>query len=120
MNNKSNFMVFTFIFVVFSLLTSIGLFADTDKNEELKITGTVMAMSWDDEDNVNLVAISVTVMLEDSSEYSEDYIVLDNEKGKDLIKLVGETVKASGIVGIDEDGNKTILISEFEVIKEEE
>ena len=101
-------------------LTNVSLFAQSEK--EITIEGTVVAVESDDDENVTAVAIAVTIAPKDSTEeeYVEEYMVARNRKGRKLLKLVGETVQASGTVETDEKGYKTIYVTDFKVIKKEE
>jgi hypothetical protein len=47
---------------------------------------------------------------------SEDFIVGNTDKGHELTKLVGKRVEATGVIKADEDGSKTILVTEFTLI----
>jgi hypothetical protein len=92
------------------------------ENEEITITGIVLPVEYDENDNIIAVVISVTITPEDTIEdkSTEDYLVTDNEKGQELLKLVDYTVKATGTVGIDEDGYLIFTVTDYEIIEESE
>lgn len=92
------------------------------QDEEETIIGTVTAVDWDEDGNIVAVAISVTIESDDPDEevYQIDYYVADTKKGNELINQVDKLVRATGKVEEDTDGNKTIYISEYEVIEEDE
>ena len=121
MKPKINLIAVVILVLILSIFSSnINLFAQS--KDEVTIEGIVTAVEWDEDDNVTAVGISVTIIPEDTTdeEFTEIYSVADNEKGEELMKLIGETVSATGMVETDEDGYKTIYITEYEVIKEEE
>ncbi|MBN1352486.1 hypothetical protein JXJ21_24015 [candidate division KSB1 bacterium] len=102
------------LFIVFSAFS-----LNAEMSEET-ITGVVVATDWDDDDNVIAVSISVTIEAEDPSEesYTEYYQVANQGKGAELLKLVDEVVEATGDVEVDDDGNKTIYVKSYSVVKE--
>ncbi len=83
------------------LSTTSGLSA-----AEVSITGTVYAENWDDKDNVTEVLIE--------TEDGEPYYVSNDGRGKELLKLVEKTVKATGVVE-DGGGKKIIRVMAYEV-----
>jgi hypothetical protein len=89
------------------------------ESEETTITGTVVEAEWDEDGNITAVAISVTISPDDpdEEEYAEEYSVANNEKGKELLELVGKEVEATGKVETDEYGYMTIFVSDYKVIK---
>ena len=88
------------------------------------ITGVVVPMEEDSDGNPTLVALSVSVGVEEvveAEEYAfeditEEYFVASTEKGYRLLKLKDETVEVTGVVAVDEDGNKTIFVKRYRVI----
>ncbi len=105
--------------LAFATMTSVALCQD--RESEVTIEGTVIETEWDEDDNVVSVAISVTIFPEDSTEeeYMIDYLVTENEKGKELVNFVGQDVRATGTAVEDEDGVLVISVRVFEVINEE-
>ena len=119
MKTKINLLaVGLFVLVLSFVSTNINLFAQSE--EEVTIEGIVSAVEWDEDDNVTAVAISVTIIPEDTTEeqYTEEYLVANNKKGRELLELVGETVKATGTVETDEEGYMTIYVTDYAAIKE--
>ena len=90
-----------------------------EQEKEATITGEIVAIDWDEEENVTAVAISVEIVPDDTTEevYYEEYKVADNEIGMELIELVGKTVEATGIIETDEDENKMIYVKKYSVIE---
>lgn len=78
--------------------------------DEVTITGTVYAAAWDENENVTAATIVAWT--------GEEYAIVNNAIGQQLFKLDSKDVKATGIVGEDSEGNKTITISKYEVIPE--
>ena len=77
--------------------------------DEATVTGTVYATAWDDDDNVTAAVIAG---------FGEEYIIVQNAVGKELLKLNYKDVKASGVIGEDSEGNKTLTVSSYEVMPE--
>lgn len=104
---KGRFLIFVFFslfFVTFACLTNISL------ADEVTITGKVLPVDWDDDDNV----IAVVIVDDDG----EEYLVLKNANGKKLLKLVDKYVSATGTIGEDSEGDKTIAVTYFEMSEE--
>ncbi len=91
---------------LFFVMFSTNIFAAN----EVTVTGTVYPTSLDENDNVIAAVIA---------NGNEEYIIIANAVGKELFELEYKVVKASGIVGEDSDGNKTITVNNYEVITEE-
>jgi hypothetical protein len=119
MNTKVKFLLVGFIVIIASMALISKSHAVIVK-QDTTITGIVTPVQWDEEENVIAVAISVTIVPEDSTEeaYTEDYLVGDTEKGNELLKLLDEIVEATGTVETDEYGNKTIYVESYIVIKD--
>jgi hypothetical protein len=78
------------------------------EEEEEGVIGTVTAASKDSGGKVTAVKI-----VTDEGEY----LVANNEKGKELLNLVDKDVDASGAIK-ESGGKKTITVTEYEVIEE--
>ena len=92
---------------LFIVMCSTNVFAA----DEVTVTGTVYATTWDDNDNV--IAVVIASM-------DGEYVVVNNAAGKKLFELEYKVVKASGVVGEDSEGNKTLTVTSYEVISESE
>ena len=78
--------------------------------DEVTVTGTVNPMALDENDNVIAVVITNSV--------DEEYIIVDNIVGKELFNLEYKVVEASGVVGEDSNGNKTLTVNSYKVISD--
>jgi hypothetical protein len=87
------------------VLSTTPVFA---QGEDEGIIGTVAVASKDASGKVTAVKI-----VADEGEY----LVADNDKGKELLALVDKDVDVSGTVK-DSGGKKTITVTSFEVIEE--
>ncbi|HAA05808.1 MAG TPA: hypothetical protein DCE18_20925 [Syntrophobacteraceae bacterium] len=87
------------------LLSVINVMA---QGQEDGIIGTVTVASKDANGKVTAVKI-----VADEGEY----LVADNDKGKELLALVDKDVDVSGTVK-DSGGKKTLTVTSFEVIEE--
>jgi hypothetical protein len=92
------------------------------QDEVETIVGTVTAVDWDEDGNIIAIAISVTIESDEFEEecYQIDYYVADTKKGNELSKLIDKLVRVTGKVAEDAEGNKTIYVSDYKVIEEDE
>ena len=74
---------------------------------EATIIGRVCAVDWDDKGNVTAAVFSGT---------GEEYQIVNNAVGNQLIKLDGITVKAIGVVAENSKGNKSLTVTSYEVV----
>jgi hypothetical protein len=58
--------------------------------DEATVTGTVYATAWDDDDNVTAAVIAGL---------GEEYVIVQNAVGKELLQLSYRDVKAIGVIG---------------------
>jgi hypothetical protein len=71
------------------------------------VTGNVEWVATDKNDNVSLVAISTE---------TEEYMVGDDAKGKELLQLVNRRVKVTGKVTENDNGQPTIHVSKYALV----
>lgn len=104
------------VFIMALVMVSCELGSKTDKNE-VTLTGLVEAIAWDEDENVTSVAISTVTTAQNGKKHAEaeSYWVADNKKGIELLKLIGKTIKVSGLVETDEEGHKTLTVKSYEV-----
>jgi len=88
-----------------SLLCAASVLAA--ESDEVTMIGSVYAVDWDDRGNPIAAKMSGT---------GEEYQIVDNAVGKQLIKLDGMTVKATGVVAEDSKGNKSLTVTSYEVV----
>ena len=91
--------------MVLSVMYATKVFAA----DEVTVTGTVYATAWGDDDNVTAAVIAGL---------GEEYVIVQNAVGKELLKLNYKDVKASGVIGQDSEGNKTLTVTSYEVMSE--
>ena len=82
------------------------------KRKDHTITGVIVPEDWDKHDRVIRIAIKTP--------YYEEYIVEQNNQGKELLALIDENVKVTGSVRKRVDGAITINVKRYEPIKESE
>jgi hypothetical protein len=85
-----------------------AMVAIAEEEEEESVIGTVTAATTDSAGKVTAVKIVTD---------EGDYLVANNDKGKELLKFVDKDVDASGTVK-ESGGKKTITVTEYEVIEE--
>lgn len=109
-----------FFMLSFMFLSFAPIAAQSEDTEET-IVGTVVAVEWDDDGNATTVAISVEIIDEENEneEIDEYYLVGDTEKGYELLNYVGEDVEAKGTIKANEDGNKTIYVTDYKIVESE-
>ena len=115
------FALIVFVLLITLSFTKTDVYSQEVFDDENVIIGKVVATEFDKDDNVTEVAISVTITPDDTTdeEYVEYYSVVKDEKGQELLKLVGKIVEATGTVEIDEDDNMFFTVKEYIVLKEE-
>lgn len=101
----------SWIFGVCALVLLFGVCAtNVLAANEVTITGTVYAAAWDDKENVTAATIVAWM--------GEEYAIVSNAIGQQLFKLDSRDVKATGVVGEDSEGNKTITVTKYEIVTE--
>lgn len=105
--NKGSLISGLCALILFSVVFATNVFAA----DEVTVTGTVYATAWDDNDNVTAAVIAGV---------GGEYIIVNNAAGKELFKLDFKAVKASGVIGEDSEGNKTLTVTSYEVVPESE
>ena len=81
---------------------------ESNAKQRLKITGIVKPEEWGKNDEVTAVSIS--------TEGEEEYLVVDNALGEELLDLAGEKVKVTGITREDEFCGNIITVEQYEVL----
>ena len=74
---------------------------------KIKLKGIVMPTDWDEKGNVSAVSIS--------THNEEDYSVLLNEKGKELLSIIRMPIKVTGLIR-SEKSMKIINVEEYSII----
>jgi hypothetical protein len=105
MKRNTQFLVLICCALLMTFLCAPVVFAE---DEEAGVIGTVAAASTDASGKVT----AVKIMADDG-----EYLVANNDKGKELLNLVDKDVDASGSIK-ESGGKKTITVTDFEVIEE--
>ena len=92
------------------MVLSVGYATNVFAADEVTIIGTVFAEAWDENDNV------IAAVIAGSGEKYVEYVIVANAAGKELFKLSYKDVKASGVIGKDSEGKKTITVTKYEVM----
>ena len=87
-----------------SFVTAANAYGET----EVQLRGTVFATDYDDKGNV--VAVSILEVA------GEEYFVVNDEVGSELLKLVDKILKVTGVISVDKDGKKIIRIKKYELV----
>lgn len=109
------------IFLTTFLLLGSSLAANTDdKKSHDTIKGTVTAAEQDDQGNVSAVAIVVSKSADKAEDQkaTKRYLVAQNDKGNELIDLVGQKVEVKGKISENAQGEKTIEVAEYKVMED--
>jgi len=101
--NVKTWLLLVFCVLGLSFITAANAYWEN----EVEIKGTVFATDNDNKGNV--VAVSIL----DAG--GEEYFVVDDEVGNQLLKLVDKNVKVTGVVNVDKDGKKRIKIKKYEL-----
>lgn len=95
--------------VIAVVLCAVLVFAgQVFPSEETTITGTVYAVAWDEDDNVMEAFIDGE---------TGDYIIINDSVGRQLFAMGGAYVEVSGVIGEDADGNRTITVANYKVLR---
>ncbi len=84
--------------------------AKTESKRRVTLSGVITAADWDEEGRVVDVMISA---IDESA-----YFIGPNDKGRKLLGLIQKQVQVTGIVGEDDSGRKTIMVTKYQVIRE--
>ena len=80
---------------------------DDDNAFEMTISGVVMAIEWDDDDDVTEIELST----DDDSYYIEKNALWD-----ELADLCDSQVEVTGVITEEKDGTKQILVTAYEAL----
>lgn len=119
--NINKLILYSFLLMLVSwIVSNFNVLASTGAARQT-IIGEVSAVDWDDQGNVIEVAISVLLYPKDSTQLAitEDYLVGQNDKGKELLARVNAKVEATGKIVTSADGYKTIYVESFLIIEED-
>jgi hypothetical protein len=97
----SNSIITLGVCIIFVLATNV-LAVD-----EVTMTGTLYPSALDDNANPT----GVVIMNEDG-----DFAVVNNDVGRQLLKLAGKDVQVNGVVKNDDQGRRTITVTKFIVM----
>ena len=78
------------------------------KTKNVDLVGIVTAFDWDDNDKVNRVSLCVGD--------EEEYLIDDDKKGKELLKLLKSKVRALGECYLDENKNLCLKLQQFTLL----
>jgi hypothetical protein len=73
------------------------------------IRGLIVPMDWDDRGSITGVAISTP--------FEEEYRIELDQRGKELLGFIRGRVTASGVVTLDADGRKVIMVETYQIIE---
>jgi len=82
---------------------------DFNNASEKTISGLVIATEWDDDDDITGLEISTD---------DDSYNVEKNALWKELVDLSDTQVEITGVVTEEEEGNKRIFVTSYELLKE--
>lgn len=119
MQRKLNWFI---LGVMFGAITGGMTLSLVAQEEAETLVGTITAIDWDEDGNIVTVALSVMVEAENPEEdsYQIDYYIANTKKGNELSKLIDKLVRVTGKVTENADGNKTIYVSDYKVLEEDE
>jgi hypothetical protein len=102
--NVNTWLLLLFCVLGLSFVTVANAYGET----EVQLKGTVFATDYDDKENV--IAVSILEV------GGEEYFVVNDEVGSQLLKLVDKNVKVTGVIDVDKDGKKRIRIKKYELV----
>ena len=89
------------------LLSFTFLQGDDPLKSTITLTGKVQWVTTDEKNDISLVAIVTQ---------TEEYMVVNDAKGKELLQRVNKRVNVKGKVAEDQHGQKTIRVSEYKIV----
>jgi hypothetical protein len=107
-----------FVLTLFSLLCISG--SNLIAQDEETYTGVVKGVEWDDDGNT--IAAVLVFDFEEENELGDietitiEYIIEDDDMGKQLYELVGKTVEVIGVLSEDDEGQNLLKVESFTLI----
>jgi hypothetical protein len=80
-------------------------------DEPTTVRGIVVPVDWDEEGNTLAAAIS--------SPDEQEYLIKQDPKGKELLRLMRQEIEAMGVVKKGSKGRKIIKINNYELWRED-
>ena len=77
------------------------------RRKNVELMGSITAFDWDDDNNVNRVSLCVD---------DDEYLIDDDNQGKELIKLIDAKIKAKGKSYLDENKNYCLKVEQFTIL----
>lgn len=99
-----------FCFLTLALALSLSLVARANNQKKdlgIIVSGTVMALTEDQDGS----PLQVEIQPSDG----ESYVVVNDDKGSQLLRFVGSYVVVSGTVTLDNDGWKNLHVTSYQV-----
>ena len=79
------------------------------KTYNASIAGYIIASDWDENDNIVEISLQAEI---------DDYFIVQNRFGKELIEQVDKKVEIRGVVTEDRDGTKWLKVSKYEILSD--
>ena len=97
--------------LIIALSAIFAVNGSVNSSDAITIRGDIVPVNWEN------TTFHTEVLIYTSNQ--DKYFVVNNEKGKELLNLnlVGRAVKASGTLGSNDFGEKTILIESYTVLE---
>lgn len=106
MKTRDLTLLILFVLGITFLLSFTFLHCEIPKNTA-SLTGKVEWVKINKSNQVTLVAIATQ---------TEDYLVGDDGKGRELLQLVNKRVNVRGRITEDEHGQKTVIVSAYKIV----
>ncbi|MCB0283851.1 MAG: hypothetical protein KDF60_14795 [Calditrichaeota bacterium] len=100
-----------------TFLLNQAVFAQ-ENPKEVTLTGTIDATAFDNTGTVIQIALSVEEQVNESDVEFVNYIIVNDNKGKELFHLIGKTVRITGKLSTDKQNNTYITVKEYKVINQ--
>lgn len=99
------------LLVALTLVALLGTHSSAANEPVAIVSGTIMPLAEDPSGHV----LQVEIQPSDG----ESYVVYNDEKGRQLLRFVGDYVVASGIVRMDQDGWKTLHVRSYQLTEDD-
>ena len=92
---------------VFCLLAPLLVLAESGPDKEITVKASVYAAAWNEKGEVSQVSLI--------TEVGDELFVVHNTVGDDLLKLVEQNVRVTGVVSANGNRRKMITVSKYEI-----
>lgn len=83
--------------------------ANNHANRPITVCGLIVPVDWDGQGNITGVGISTP--------FEEEYRIAPDHRGEELLGFLRERVKASGVIRLDPQGRKVMMVETYQILE---